>query len=55
MLANAAVFVITITCYKFYVRHLNTKLEAGGEKAKETMKGGVTEEQIRSGWRYEGY
>lgn len=48
-------FAITITGYKYWVRHQNKHLEAGGERAERTMRYGVTQEQLNMGWRYEGY
>lgn len=55
VLANAALFVIAITGYKYWVRNENKKLEAGGEAAESTKRFGVTDQQIKLGWRYEGY
>jgi hypothetical protein len=48
-------FAIDITAYRFWVRRENRKLDTGGDKARETMKGGVTQEQIDMGWRYVGF
>ena len=48
-------FAITITGYRWHVRRENQKLDEGGERARETMKWGVTQQQIDMGWRYEGY
>ncbi|WVW81041.1 hypothetical protein I302_103032 [Kwoniella bestiolae CBS 10118] len=55
LLASGVVFATTITAYKFYLRRQNQKLEAGGDRARETMKHGVTQQMIDMGWRYEGY
>ena len=48
-------FAITITGYRWHVRNENKKLDQGGDRAKETMRWGVTQQQIDMGWRYEGY
>lgn len=48
-------FALTITIYRWHVRNENKKLDEGGERAKETMRWGVTQQQIDMGWRYEGY
>ncbi|RSH82266.1 hypothetical protein EHS25_005976 [Saitozyma podzolica] len=55
LLAIDVVFAVVITVYKVWVGRENRKLDQGGDKAKETMKGGVTQQQIDLGWRYVGY
>jgi hypothetical protein len=55
VLGNAALFVIAITGYKFWVLNENKKLDKGGEAAESTKRYGVTDQQIKLGWRYEGY
>jgi hypothetical protein len=41
LLAIDVVFAVVITVYKVWVGRENRKLDQGGDKAKETMKGGV--------------
>jgi hypothetical protein len=55
LLAIDVAFALVITVYKVWVGRENRKLDQGGDKAKETMKGGVTQQQIDLGWRYVGY
>ncbi len=55
VLAATTLFAITLTVYKFYVTNENRKLDAGGDRAREAMKYGVTQEQVDLGWRYLGY
>nr|XP_031860059.1 uncharacterized protein CI109_004422 [Kwoniella shandongensis]KAA5527131.1 hypothetical protein CI109_004422 [Kwoniella shandongensis] len=56
LIASAVVFAITITAYRFFVRHQNKLLDSQEpEKVKKAIKFGVTQQQVEMGWRYEGF
>ncbi|KAJ5638897.1 MFS transporter [Penicillium herquei] len=48
-------FIFTITAYKLYIVNDNKKLDGDEVQVRRAMKGGVTQEQVDMGWRYEGY
>ncbi|KAI0532257.1 putative pantothenate transporter [Xylaria digitata] len=56
-LAGAAVlFAATITFYRWLVRRENKRLDSGDpQKIEKVKKGGVTDEMVQLGWRYEMY
>ncbi|KAF2970470.1 hypothetical protein GQX73_g3098 [Xylaria multiplex] len=56
-LAGAAVlFAATITFYRWVVRRENKRLDSGDpEQIEKVKKGGVTDEMVQLGWRYEMY
>lgn len=54
-LGCATIFLITITCYRFWVRRINKLLDGSEEDQAKAMKSGVTQQQIELGWRYLGY
>lgn len=54
LMACAAVFAATITFYRWLVLRENKRLDSGEpELIAKVMKGGVTQEMIQLGWRYE--
>ncbi|KAK8036097.1 hypothetical protein PG993_008711 [Apiospora rasikravindrae] len=55
LLACVAVFFVTITAYRWHVRHLNKLLGGTPEQQGRAMKSGATQQQIYLGWRYIGY
>ncbi|KAJ5715843.1 MFS transporter [Penicillium malachiteum] len=48
-------FMFTITVYKWSILNENKKLYGDESQVRRAMKGGVTQEQVDMGWRYEGY
>lgn len=48
-------FLATITVYKFNITHQNNLLVGDADQIRRAMKGGVTEEQVNMGWKYEGW
>ncbi|KAJ5712382.1 nicotinamide mononucleotide permease [Penicillium malachiteum] len=48
-------FIFTITGYEWYIISENKKLNGDEVQVRRAMKGGVTQEQVDMGWRYEGY
>jgi hypothetical protein len=56
LMGCAFIFACTITFYRWLVRRENARLDSGdpAEIAK-VIKGGVTEEMVQLGWRYEMY
>ena len=56
MIGCAAIFATTLTFYRWYVLNENKKLDSEDpEKIQSVMRGGVTEEMVQLGWRYEMY
>lgn len=56
LMACGALFIVTITVYRWVVRRENKRLDSGDSaEIAKAMKGGVTEEMVRMGWRYEMY
>jgi hypothetical protein len=56
VLGCATLFALTITLYRWYVLNENKKLASGDpEKIASAMKGGITQEMVDLGWRYEMY
>ena len=54
VLGCAAMFAATLTFYRWYVLNENKKLDSGDpEKIASVIRGGVTQEMIDLGWRYE--
>lgn len=52
----ALIFAGTITFYRWFVHNENKKLASGDPmKLMSAKKGGVTDEMIELGWRYEMY
>lgn len=52
----AVLFAITLTVYRWLVLRENRRLDSGDPGAiAKVMKGGVTQEMIQLGWRYEMY
>ncbi|ODN76060.1 hypothetical protein L202_06004 [Cryptococcus amylolentus CBS 6039] len=51
----AFLFFLTITGYKFYVKHENKMLDGTPEQVQKAMKRGVTQEQVAMEWRYESF
>lgn len=55
VLACAALFALTLTGYKYYVRYLNRLLDGPPEDVQKAMTKGVTKEMVDLGFRFEGY
>lgn len=55
VLACAALFALTLTGYKYYVRYLNRLLDGTPEDVQKAMTKGVTKEMVDLGFRFEGY
>ena len=55
VLACAALFALTLTGYKYYVRYLNRLLDGPPEDVQKAMTKGVTKDMVDLGFRFEGY
>lgn len=56
LMACAAIFAATITFYRWMVLRENKRLDSGNPVLiAKVIKGGVTEEMVQLGWRYEMY
>lgn len=56
LMACAFLFALVITFYRWYVLRENKRLDSGDpDEIAKVMKGGVTEEMVQIGWRYEMY
>ncbi|CAH0034038.1 unnamed protein product [Clonostachys rhizophaga] len=56
LMGCAFIFMLTITFYRWYILRENKRLDSGEpEQIAKVIKGGVTEEMVQLGWRYEMY
>ncbi|KAF2152784.1 MFS general substrate transporter [Myriangium duriaei CBS 260.36] len=56
LMACAVLFAIVITLYRWYILRENSRMNSGAEEEIVKVRhGGVTEEMIQLGWRYEMY
>ncbi|RAH40910.1 MFS general substrate transporter [Aspergillus brunneoviolaceus CBS 621.78] len=56
LMGAAVLLAATMTAYRWLVLRENRRLDSGvDEEVRKAMKGGVTEEMVRLGWRYEMY
>ncbi len=52
----AALLISLLTFYRWYVNNENKKLDSGDpDQIASVMRGGVTQEMVDLGWRYEMY
>ncbi|GFF64926.1 hypothetical protein IFM47457_10957 [Aspergillus lentulus] len=56
LMGAAVLLACTVTVYRWLVRRENARLDSGkSEEIAKVVKGGVTEEMVQMGWRYEMY
>jgi hypothetical protein len=56
LMGAAVLLACTVTAYRWLVRRENARLDSGKpEEIAKVVKGGVTEEMVQMGWRYEMY
>lgn len=56
LMGCGVLFIATITFYRWLVRHENKRLDSGDPvQIAKVIKGGVTQEMVDLGWRYEMY
>jgi hypothetical protein len=55
-MAAALLLGVTITAYRWLILRENKRLDSGDpDEIAKAIKGGVTEEMVQLGWRYEMY